>query len=323
MLFVDSIECCEEGCSGKHEGDSLRFDFSCVLDRPAYAILSLKDKNGDYLTNSFHRVRLDGIGIYPDHLSLNVIVAGAFDSTVDGEIVDTLAKKIGQSIQEIFEVHVDTVYVSYANEHPKVGHLYPKDSVVFVQSLDDVNNLSYPWNNYKKDCSFDIVLVDKFLGGSRVGQAKAFFTQLNLYMAVIAVAFRNPFDSLQNSSVIQQIAAHEFGHVLGLDHTTLTWYDVQDGDYSRLEDGLEDTPYCQYLMDRNKERIKSLKKENAFFYDDVIKYFSSLPDDIGSDVAQKSVCPDYLNIMYGVGIGRESSPMQRAIVKKNLTLIPH
>ena len=98
---------------------------------------------------------------------------------------------------------------------------------------------------------------------------------------------------------------------------------MQNGDYSRLEDGLEDTPYCQYLMDRNKERIKSLKKENAFFYDDVIKYFSSLPDDLGSDEALKSVCPDYLNIMYGVGSGRESSPMQRAIVKKNLTLIPH
>lgn len=321
VLFIDGARCCDGGCRGVCEGDSLRFDFSCNLYRPTYVTLLLK--NEDVLQSSFHHVRLDGSGTYPDHLSLNVIVAGAFDSTADGETIDTLAKKIGQSIQEIFEVHVDTVYVSYANEHPKVGHLYPMDSVVFVQSLDDVNNLSYPWNNYKKDSSFDIVLIDKFLGGSHIGQAKMFFTQLNVYMAVIAVAFRNPFDSLQNSNVIQQIVAHEFGHVLGLDHTTLTWNDVQNGDYSRLEDGLEDTPYCQYLMDRNKERIKSLKKENAFFYDDVIKYFSSLPDDLGSDEALKSVCPDYLNIMYGVGSGRESSPMQRAIVKKNLTLIPH
>lgn len=323
LLFIDGVKCCENGCRGTRNGDSLQFSFSCKLDEPMYAILSLKDLNGDFIKNPFHNVLLEGMGVYSDHLSLNLIVAGSFDSTADGETIDSLAKKIGQSIQEIFEVHVDTVYVSYANEHPKVGHLYPMDSVVFVQSLDDVNNLSYPWNNYKKDSSFDIVLVDKFLGGSHIGQAKMFFTQLNVYMAVIAVAFRNPFDSLQNSNVIQQIVAHEFGHVLGLDHTTLTWNDVQNGDYSRLEDGLEDTPYCQYLMDRNKERIKSLKKENAFFYDDVIKYFSSLPDDLGSDEALKSVCPDYLNIMYGVGSGRESSPMQRAIVKKNLTLIPH
>jgi hypothetical protein len=68
---------------------------------------------------------------------LNLIVAGAFDSTADGVIIDILSGKIGLSVQKIFDAWVDTVYLSYGKDHPIVGSLYLNNSVLYDAVIDD------------------------------------------------------------------------------------------------------------------------------------------------------------------------------------------
>ena len=285
LLFITGARCCDGGCRGVHKDNRLQFDFLCNVDKPTLVTLSLKSENEEILKTSFHQVRLNGEGIYSDHLSLNLIVAGALGDSSDGESIDTLAKNIGQSVQEIFEVKVDTVYVSYANEHPKVGYLYPKDSSLFIRSLDDIFDLSEPWNEPEKDNAFDIVLVKDFFNSSTTGQSRPFFMPVSSGVSLVVVSFRNV-------KKVQKTVAHELGHVLGLEHTTLTKNDLlRGGDYSLLDDGLDDTPFCEYIIIENNHDTE--------------------------------FCLANIMFPYGNMGGRESSPMQRAIVKKNLTLIPH
>ena len=285
LLFIDGTKCCIGGCKGIRKSDSLQFDFLCNVDKPTLVTLSLKSENEEILKTSFHQVHLNGEGIYSDYLSLNLIVAGALEGSSDRETIDALAKNIGQSVQEIFEIKVDTVYVSYANAHPKVGHLYSKDSALFIQSLEDVFDLSESWNDPEKDNAFDIVLVQDFFNSSTMGQSRPFFMPVSFGVSLVVVSFRN----IKN---VQRTVVHELGHVLGLEHTTLTKNDLlRSGDYSLLDDGLDDTPFCQHIIIENNHDTE--------------------------------YC--FANIMFPYGNmgGCESSPMQREIFKKNLTLIPH
>lgn len=328
VLFVDSIKCCEGGCSGKHEGDDFRFDFSCMLNEPSYAILSLKDQNHNNLKATISRVLLDGEGVYSDHLSLNFIVAGAFDSTADGESIDSLAKGIAQYIQDIYNIQIDTSYISYAYEHPSVGYMFSKNPTLFVDSLYVVNSLREPWGDLEKDNAFDIVLVDR-VDSTVVGYAYNYFFQGALNLEVSVVSFRGLDGSLYNSQTIKNTSAHELGHVLGLNHTTLTMKDFLDwGDYSIYEDGLDDTPYCPKYTNLYQDSLKRRGLMKMYSDDDRYSYmeYQNVEKKWDTLYVPLSECLDYFNIMYpvmGVNGIRESSPMQRAIVKKNLTLIPH
>ena len=323
LLFIDGVKCCENGCRGTRNGDSLQFSFSCKLDEPMYAILSLKDLNGDFIKNPFHNVLLEGMGVYSDHLSLNLIVAGSFDSTADGKTIDSLVQRTGRSLQALYDVQVDSIYISYAEKHPLVGNLYKKKSFLVVDGIPDVDNLSEPWNDPGKDNAFDVVLVNGFTDASMVGCAKTFFWQGFSKMNVVIVSLNGRDGSPRRAKGIQNTIIHEMGHFFGLSHTTLTMDDLfKWGDFSVFDDGLEDTPYCKKMIEND---IKELKSRGLIEPDYSITF---LNDD------NVSGCPDEFNIMYSYAdeasywgaradVYRESSPMQRAIVKKNLTLIPH
>ena len=293
------------------------------------SILHLKDVGGNFLDYSFYNVSLVGVGDYSDHLSLNLIVAGAFDSTADGKSVDSLARAIGQSIHNYFDIQVDTVYISYAYEHPSVGYMFTKDSVMYVGSSRIIDSLSEPWGESGKDGAFDIVLVD-YIDSVRAGYAYRFFYQSSLNLDVSVVAFRGSDGLARGSKTIQNVSVHEIGHVLGLSHTTLTMKELLAwGDYSVYEDGLEDTPYCQKYVDKYKDslKLKGLGKR-CFDIEDPLDW-ALLDSTYKTDslVVLWTGCPDYFNIMYPYEGGEydylESSPMQREIFKKNLTLIPH
>ena len=329
ILFISGAKCCENGCLGINEGDNFKFDFSCLLDEPSYAILSLKDQNHNTLKASVSHVRLDGEGIYSDYLSLNIVVAGAFDSTADGQFIDSLANGIGQRLQQIYDVHVDTVYISYAINHPSAGRMFAKDSFLFVGSSYVVNLLREPWNDSEKDKAFDVVLVDR-VNRDVVGYAYNFFFQESLNLEVSVVSFRRLDGIPYFSQTIQNISVHELGHVLGLNHTTLTMKDFLDwGDYSIFEDGLEDTPYCQEKSDQYREELEKSVLKKSSLNNDIFSYmaFPKVMNKLDTLTVLSPDCSDYFNIMSPWGIFEkvvyESSPMQRAIVKKNLTLIPH
>ncbi|MBO4783947.1 MAG: hypothetical protein J5521_04320, partial [Lachnospiraceae bacterium] len=323
LLFIDGVKCCENGCRGTRNGDSLQFSFSCKLDEPMQAILSLKDLNGDFIKSPFQNVLLEGMGVYSDHLSLNLIVAGSFDSTADGKTIDSLAQRTGRSLQAIYDVQVDSIYISYAEKHPLVGNLYKKKSFLIVDGISDVDNLSEPWNDPGKDNAFDVVLVNGFTDASMEGCAKTFFWQGFSKMNVVIVSLNDGDGSPRRAKGIQNTIIHEMGHFFGLSHTTLTLSDIlMWKDYSVVEDGLEDTPYCKEMVEND---IKELKSRGLIEPGYSIAFLND--DDVLG-------CPDEFNIMYSYAdetsywgaradVYRESSPMQRAIVKKNLTLIPH
>jgi hypothetical protein len=113
-----------------------------------------------------------------------------------------------------------------------------------------------------------------------------------------------------HSDEIIYTAIHESGHFFGLRHTTATTSDLHTGsDLSNLEDGFEDTPFCEKTI-----LGKTLGKGSDAWLP-VFRLFAS---------ASVS-CPDETNIMYPLSSELEQSfsSEQLKTIRKNLTLIKH
>ena len=142
----------------------------------------------------------------------------------------------------------------------------------------------------------------------------------NLSSVVIGeyVKNSNGYDLLSSFNIVMT-AIHETGHFFGLRHTSTTKRDLgllvdsgeDDGvieDLSNIEDGLTDTPFCDFFS------RSPLYKSGGSFGD-----YASEPD-IHS-------CPDKDNIMFPVtldDVGEVSfSKQQMEIIRSSLMIFPH
>ena len=139
---------------------------------------------------------------------------------------------------------------------------------------------------------------------------------------------------LLSSLNIVMTAIHESGHFFGLRHTSATKRDLnlvmsdyegnsyKIADMSIIEDGLTDTPFCEYIL-----------KSGLYKQADIDLYSNLIPNAVymenASYVTQSPIykCPDLDNIMFPVTVDekRETSftKQQMELVRSSLVIFPH
>lgn len=312
----------------KLENGRYSYEFTCEEGNAAEWVTTL-EKKGTYYTGKTNNVRFTGNGAFSDHMSLNLVVAG--DVRLDSQMVsvETLGQEILAGFRKFYtSIVIDTLYISYANDHPVYGSLYPA---------------SQPWIAGRSD---NDIMMQK-LGGKWTGLNNALDLVLVLYIDEVGLLgysylFSGNMGDGEGSTVvlgthvkgptgimpvgIQEIvetAVHESGHFLGLRHTTSTKADqFATGDYSVLEDGLTDTPFCEDLLNGG-----FFKKSPSSTADFKIRYGSRrMGKTLMGKVHSIMECPDATNLMFPAETEMEYealSPQQLDLVRKTLMIYPH
>jgi len=205
-------------------------------------------------------VHLSGFGSYSTHFNINLIIMGKYMGTSDNVSAEALVKSLQDRFNIAFaesDIHVDKVHLLYAANHPKYGSAYNDDEpYILTASLynSDYAKISQ-WSGYEK--SLNIILgyyIDK---ESILGFAPRFGAALNSQgtgysYVIVGTHYKNDLSSStvysQPADMILETIVHESGHYFGLRHTSSSMSDLsKDFDKSNVEDGLEDTPYCEAI----------------------------------------------------------------------------
>lgn len=278
-------------------------------------------------------VSLEGDGPYSDSLSINLIAVGKIHRTKDSLDVEELAQKMLSYFRKYYtSIKIDTVHVRYAHEHPTLGHKYPADEpwLAGKSSEDEMLSELGGWPDQKNN--LDIVYMHRIEMTSVMGYSALFSGNLGGGGGSTVIIGNHvkteDGEDLSSSEEILQSALHEVGHFFGLRHTTATISDMNaDGDYSVLEDGFDDTPYCAKL-----QQFGLLKKEGGVYgFDAPADYYHRrLSKPVSASTVEISVsiekCPDASNYMFPAilktpfdGFSRQ----QLSVIRRNLTLFPH
>ena len=309
---------------GEFVGDRIVYRFVCEENEMIYWATSLLDGETFY-RGPTKNVKLTGEGAYSDHMSINLVAVGKILPTKDSVDVDSLANLMLKDFRRYYStIKVDTLYVRYAHEHPTLGKKYPADEPWRAGYSSDDMYLSelggWPEANLRN--ALDIVYMHRIEEEGSLGFAALFSGNMGGgKRSTVIVGNRIYAPSLGGevpltSKEIVESALHETGHFFGLRHTTTTPGDWEaEGDYSNLEDGIEETPSCINLilggyMSVNDDEIGGVARKY---------YFDAKAFEIED-------CPDASNVMFPAATElpyEGFSQKQLEIVRKNLMIFPH
>lgn len=315
-----------------------RYVYSFVCDEKEkvewVTTLALDD---DFYPGKVRNVRVSGEGPYSDTLSINLVVVGKVNATEDGVGTEELGKMMLEYFRKFYtSISFDTLYIRYAHEHPTLGNKYPADEPWLAgRSSEDIMLSELGgWPEDKVKNALDIVYMHRIELDEVIGYSSLFAGNLGggVGSTVIVgnrVKTLSGDEELSKSEEIVQSTLHEVGHYFGLRHTTTTMADVaSDLDYSILEDGFEDTPYCPKLQQLGL--LKRTADESGYGFNLPVDYYRPYLKLIS--VASAGIrftyesCQDASNYMFPVIMPKpfESfSKQQLAVIRKNLSLFPH
>lgn len=314
--------------------------------RFVYTFICEEKDNAEWATSlsidgAFYKGRTDsvrwiGSGAYSDHFSLNLVVVGKHTLTSDSVGVEELAEKTLQAFRKYYtSVHIDTIYIRYADQHPTLGSKYPANepwlagrssSDMFLYELG-----GWPEEHVKE--ALDIVYVYRIERELTIGYASLFSGNLGggalstvLVGNYVMSSEGSKKERLLSSDEIVETILHETGHFFGLRHTTSTMNDFSvSHDMSIIEDGLEDTPYCVELLRRRL--LKSSVVEPSVPQRPVMpgEFYERVFWD-ASDAQAIADCPDAKNFMFPATMDESFegfSEQQLELIRRNLMIFPH
>lgn len=307
------------------------YRFLCE-EKDAAEWATVLQKDGKYYQGSTNNTRFTGDGAYSDHLSLNLVLVGNVEQKLSGYTKEDLASAMLARFRQFYTgIVIDTLYVNYAENHPTNGKQFPSNEPWIAGRSDDdimMSKLGGGWSG--ADGALDLVLVHYIDEVGLLGYSYLFSGNLKGgegSTVVLGAFVKTNAGTIANSmDAIVETAVHESGHFLGLRHTTATKADLAAvGDYSMLEDGLSDTPFCEGLISSGL-----VKKKTETGSDMKIRYGgwrlrgrTAVEARGGFDI---NACPDVANLMFPVETGVEYeplTPMQQDLVRKTLMIYPH
>lgn len=315
--------------SGKNINGRFVYSFKCNENEMSYWAVTL-EQDGTYYQGATRNVRLTGSGAYSDHMSLNLIVVGNVASELEGFTIDDLAQGLLQKYRkEYSSVTIDTLYVSYANEHPTLGYKYPANEPwIAGRSSEDVM-LSELGGWPGRENALDLVLVHYIEDIGILGYSDLFAGKMGggFGSTIVLGAFVHTFmgESALIMDNITETALHETGHFFGLRHSTASAVDLAlYGDYSNYEDGFEDTPYCSNLLKRDALKAGSSAVTDFRVRRGIFHRVTTAAAGIAN--FNPTLCPDASNYMFPIDTEVEYngfSEEQLAMLRASLMIYPH
>lgn len=315
-------------------GNRYVYSFVCEENKMSIWFTTL-GVDGEYYKGNVENISFQGLGSYSDHFSINLIVVGSMVNTLDGKNIDELSSFMLKLFREkYYGVTIDTLYVRYAQNHPTLGAYYPADQpwVAGVSSEDLFVSELTGWPEEGLSNALNIVLVHSIGENDVMGFSRLFSGVLgagNESSVVIGEYVKkssNEFELL-SSDIIAMTAVHETGHFFGLRHTSTTRRDLNQtmtlsdgtpvvvGDFSNIEDGLTDTPFCEYILKSGLYKQGENPEGHA--------------RERGTYLAKSSIysCPDLDNIMFPVTVDElddaSFTKQQMEIIRSSLMIFPH
>ena len=322
-------------------GNRYVYSFNCEENEMTVWYTSL-GVDGQYYKGEVGNISYTGTGSNDDHFSINLIVVGAMEKTKDGFGVDELAKLMLSTFREkYYGMTIDSLYVRYAHEHPTLGSKYPANYpwVAGVNSEDTfLSELAASVDDSPRN-ALNVFLVHSISGVNIMGLSRLFAGVLgadsnNAVVVGEHVRKQKGEIELLPSNNIVMTTVHETGHFFGLRHTSTTGLDLKQyaggdektgimvGDWSNIEDGMTDTPFCEYILRSGLYKQGDVENDYGIYTDiRALEYAKTLSN------LEILNCPDLYNIMFPVTVDDNKdvsfSKQQLELVRSTLMIIPH